>query len=280
MNNFNMNWMFNPPNLFGMRGPGRNCVPRQAPPSFCHRYETNDTGADCCPCTAEPGIPCPVFECGGPGPGGESGPPGPRGEPGPPGAPGEPGPPGPRGEPGPPGANGERGETGPQGVTGPQGPQGATGPQGPQGDAGARGPAGPPGYPQNCIFAVFSGQEPFMPESGGLAPKIEIPDNTGNISLCSDHSISLAPGYYAVSYYISAMAKKHGFIKLTPIFNGCRQTAYGAYAEATARREMLILSRYFIIEIPKGSPLLFDWSSSADISGMSMNLSIEKLCRQ
>ena len=174
MNNFNMNWMFNPPNLFGMRGPGRNCVPRQAPPSFCHRYETNDTGADCCPCTAEPGIPCPVFECGGPGPGGESGPPGPRGEPGPPGAPGEPGPPGPRGEPGPPGANGERGETGPQGVTGPQGPQGATGPQGPQGDAGARGPAGPPGYPQNCIFAVFSGQEPFMPESGGLAPKIEI----------------------------------------------------------------------------------------------------------
>lgn len=119
-----------------------------------------------------------------------------------------------------------------------------------------------------------------MPESGGLAPKIEIPDNTGNISLCSDHSISLAPGYYAVSYYISAMAKKHGFIKLTPIFNDCRQTAYGAYAEATARREMLILSRYFIIEIPKGSPLLFDWNSSADISGMSMNLSIEKLCRQ
>ena len=116
MNNFNMNWMFNPPNLFGMRGPGRNCVPRQAPPSFCHRYETNDTGADCCPCTAEPGIPCPVFECGGPGPGGESGPPGPRGEPGPPGAPGEPGPPGPRGEPGPPGAH--KGRREPQGHRG------------------------------------------------------------------------------------------------------------------------------------------------------------------
>ena len=98
---------------------------------------------------------------------------------------GETGPQGPRGEPGPPGCPGERGETGPQGVTGPQGPQGATGPQGPRGDPGARGPAGPPGYPQSSIFASFTGKELIVPENADLLLKTDIPDITGNISLCN-----------------------------------------------------------------------------------------------
>ena len=182
-----MNWMFNPPNLFGMRVPNRNYNRNAAQPSHDHIYETNtdvsdasqhtdisrhtDTSesAECdgsCYCesgemTEPPGM---SRECG------------------------EPGPMGPRGEPGPPGCPGERGETGPQGVTGPQGPQGATGPMGPKGEPGARGPAGPPGYPQNTIFASFSGQELIMPERASLPLKIDIPDITQNIYL-SDNCI-------------------------------------------------------------------------------------------
>lgn len=190
------------------------------------------------------------------------------------------GPQGPRGEPGPPGCPGERGETGPQGVTGPQGPQGATGPQGPRGEPGARGPAGPPGYPQNSIFASFLGRELILPESASLPLKIEIPDSTQNISLCDPYSVGLTPGYYAVSYYISAVMKRHGFIKITPVFNDCRQTAYASYAEAARRKEMVVLSRYFIIEIPAASALFFAWHSSEGASRINMNLSIEKLCRQ
>ena len=208
---------------------------------------------------------------------------GPKGEPGPPGCPGErgeTGPQGPRGEPGPPGCPGERGETGPQGVTGPQGSQGATGPQGPRGETGARGPAGPPGYPQNSIFASFLGQELILPENANLPLKIDIPDITQNISLCNDYSILLTPGCYAVYYYISTVMKRHGFIKLTPIFNDCVQTVYTVYAEAEKRKEMLVISRYFIIEIPSTSTLFFAWDSSASTSKINMNLSIEKLGRQ
>ena len=220
------------------------------------------------------------------GPKGEPGPPGcpgERGEPGPPGCPGErgeTGPQGPRGEPGPPGCPGERGETGPQGVTGPQGSQGATGPQGPRGETGARGPAGPPGYPQNSIFASFLGQELILPENANLPLKIDISDITQNISLCNDYSILLTPGCYAVYYYISTVMKRHGFIKLTPIFNDCVQTVYTVYAEAEKRKEMLVISRYFIIEIPSTSTLFFAWDSSASTSKINMNLSIEKLGRQ
>lgn len=187
---------------------------------------------------------------------------------------------GPRGESGPPGCPGERGETGPQGVTGPQGPQGATGPMGPRGEPGPRGPAGPPGYPQNSIFASFADKELIIPERASIPLKMEIPDITQNISLCDSSSIALTPGYYIISYYISTMMRRPGFIKLTPIFNDCKQTMYTAYAEAVKRKEMLVIARYFIIEIPTGSRLFFAWHSSAGVSKINMNLSIVKLYRQ
>lgn len=204
----------------------------------------------------------------------------PRGELGPPGECGEPGPMGPRGEPGPPGCPGERGEPGPQGVTGPQGPQGATGPMGPKGEQGARGPAGPPGYPQNRIFATFSGRELVIPGNARLPMETDIPDNSGSISLCGDSSVMLTPGYYAVYCHVSATLKKHGFIKLTPNFNGSEQTEYTMYAETARRTEKVEMSRYFIVEISGESPLYFTVDSSAWESRLSVNLCIEKLCRQ
>lgn len=278
--------MFNLPNLFGMgRNFNRNYNQNTAQPSsdcVCeantvisdpsrHTNTTESGEYDSCCCgpmpietVEETDLPGCSVKCG------ELGSQGPRGEPGPQ---------GPRGEPGPPGCPGERGEIGPQGVTGPQGPQGATGPQGPRGEPGARGPAGPPGYPQNSIFASFLGQELILPENASLPLKIDIPDITQNISLCNDYSVLLTPGCYAICYYISTVMKRHGFIKLTPIFNGCVHTVYTAYAEAEKRKEMLVISRYFIIEIPSASTLFFAWDSSAGASKINMNLSIQKLGR-
>lgn len=273
MNNFNINRMFCPPNLLGMgRNFNRNYNSNTAQSWNDSESETYDSSCCCESDLMEPveepdqrEYPC---EYGMPGPQG------PRGEAG------ETGPQGPRGEPGPQGSPGERGEPGPQGVTGPQGPQGATGPQGPRGEPGARGPAGPPGYPQNSIFASFLGQELILPENASLPLKIDIPDITQNIHLCDDYSVLLTPGCYGVYYYISTIMKRHGFIKLTPVFNDCVQTVYTAYAETAKRNEMLVISRYFIAEIKSKSALFFTWDSSAGASTINMNLCIEKLGRQ
>lgn len=283
LNNYNTNGMFTPPNLFNMgRPPGRNYNQNgnqnMSQSSANRRAETN-TAASAYSQQTNTGE-TDVYDTFRRG---EPGPTGPRGEPGPPGCPGErgePGPMGPRGEPGPPGCPGERGEPGPQGVTGPQGLQGATGPMGPRGEPGPRGPAGPPGYPQNSVFTTFLAQGLILPESASLPLRVCIPDTTGNISLCNNSSVMLTSGYYAVCYYISAGMKKHGFIKLTPVFNNREQTGYAAYAETVKRKETLVISRYFIIEIPSASTLFFTWRSSACISKIDMNLSIEKLCRQ
>lgn len=297
MNNYNANWMFHPPNRSGMgrncnRNCDRNCNKNTGRPVTCnapepnmvqpaHSRYSNCAGAEECDfsCghkhgsggqTKTPDLPGCPGECADscvPGCPGE------RGERG------ETGPQGPRGEPGPPGCPGERGEIGPQGVTGPQGPQGATGPQGPRGDTGARGPAGPPGYPQNSIFASFLGQEVILPEKTSLPLKTDIPDVTRNITLCNEYSVLLTPGCYAVCYYISTVMKRHGFIKLAPIFNDSVQTVYAAYAEASKRKEMLALSRYFIVRIPDASTLFFSWTSSC-VSKINMNMSIVKLYRE
>lgn len=275
MSNFNTNWIFNPPNLFGMRrnlngnyyqnlSPQLRNVETEAEDAVSDDFQNAGTvrpegdGVSCA-CGSgftdqqeESGFSC----CQG-----------------------EPGPMGPRGEQGPPGCPGERGEPGPQGVTGPQGPQGATGPMGPRGEQGPRGPAGPPGYPQNSVFASFINQELILPESANLPLKTDIPDITGNITLCNSYSIMLSPGCYAVYYSVSTMMKKRGFIKLTPVFNDCVQNAYAGFAKSAARRENLEVSRYFIIEILSDSTLFFVWDSSASASMVNMNLSIEKLYR-
>ncbi len=131
MNNFDADWKFNPPNLFGTRNSDRNRNQNTARPSpDCadetntvisddFQYKSNEEPEEYNPsCYCEAGM----MESGR--------------MPGPPGIfceRGETGPMGPRGEPGPPGCPGERGETGPQGVTGPQGPQGEQGPPGPAG---------------------------------------------------------------------------------------------------------------------------------------------------
>lgn len=281
MNNFNPNWMFNPPNLFGGRKdfnrndnqnivqPSFNCVSNtnrnMSDPSWYTNIKESGEYASSCYCEPRSGelekercsIKCKES--------GSQGYPGERGEMGPQ---------GPRGEPGPQGCPGERGEMGPQGVTGPQGPQGVTGPQGPRGEP------GPSCYLQNRIFASFLEQDLVLPENTHLPLKVDILDITQNISLCDDYSIVLTLGYYAICYYISTVVKKHGFIKLTPIFNDCMRSVYAAYAEAGKRKEILVISRYFIVKVPSASTLFFAWDSSTGVSKINMNLSIEKLNRQ
>lgn len=119
----------------------------------------------------------------------------------------------------------------------------------------------------------------ILPEKTSLPLKTDIPDVTRNITLCNEYSVSLTPGCYAVCCYISTVMKRHGFIKLAPIFNDSVQTVYAAYAEASKRKEMLVLSRYFIVRIPDASTLFFSWTSSC-VSKINMNMSIVKLYRE
>ncbi len=91
LNNFNTNWMFNPPNLFNMgRYSGRNYNQNTSQPSPNNKAETNTAVLENSQHTSTTEPEEYDSSCHG-----------------------EPGPMGPRGEPRPPGCPGERGETGP-----------------------------------------------------------------------------------------------------------------------------------------------------------------------
>lgn len=154
------------------------------------------------------------------------------------------------------------------------------GPMRPRGEPGVRGPAGPPGYPQNSVFASFLNTGIFIQENFRIPLKVDIPDPSGNISLLGYHSIVLKPGYYTVYYYISTTMKAPGTIKLIPVFNDCKQSAYAEYATIKKRNEPVKLSRYFIAGIHNSSSLFFTWHSSASTSRTNMNIIIQKLNRQ
>ncbi len=130
------------------------------------------------------------------------------------------------------------------------------------------------------MFASFLNTEIFIQENSRIPLKVDIPDPSGNISLLGYHSIVLKPGYYTVYYYISTTMKAPGIIKLIPVFNDCKQSAYAEYATIKKRNEPVKLSRYFIAGIHNSSSLFFTWHSSASTSRTNMNIIIQKLNRQ
>ena len=273
MNNFNVNQMFRPPNLFGggrnyyrncsqsmnqnmnqsmNQNNGQNDNKQNCNQDYNQDYNQNsgqDCGPDCNNNACQNNVPkdtcaaqrqiCDMCCC-------------------------MPGPRGPRGEQGPAGCPGERGEPGPQG---------------PRGEPGACGPPGPPGYVQNSVIASFLCQGMTMPKRGRLPLKTDISDITQNITPGRNRSVTLTRGYYAIYYYISTIAKKTGFIKVTPNINGYGQPVYAACAEAAKKNEILVISRYFMMEASDASSLFFEWDSSIDHVRINMNLSIEKLNR-
>ena len=59
-------------------------------------------------------------------------------------------------------------------------------------------------------------------------------DPTGNIVQTSLEQISLAPGYYLISYKISALFSSPNYLQITPFYNGTSHLETGIYFATAA----------------------------------------------
>lgn len=130
------------------------------------------------------------------------------------------------------GSTGPTGPTGPTGSTGPTGPTGSTGSTGSTGPTGPIGPIGPTGavptIPED-IFASFNNYA-LSPANATLLPlNTAVNDPTGQIISTDGERITLASGYYLVSYQVSGLFSSPGYFQVTPYYNNASAIINGVY---------------------------------------------------
>ena len=213
-------------------------------------HDSRDTDGICRPCCC----PCPSGGCIGPT--------------GPTGAPGATGQTGMTGGTGPTGATGSTGATGAAGVTGPTGPTGATGPTGSQ---------GPAGEVPDDSFASFSPLQTLL-RVGNLIPLVpDVPDPAGNIVPTDTEHIILSPGYYLVSYKVSAIFRAANYMQITPSYNGRAHLETGIYFATRTDGSSAAGASSLIIRAPAQTVFTLTYSGSSDAIDGQINLTILRL---
>lgn len=223
-----------------------------------------------------PGITGATGPMGAPGPTGSVGPTGATGADGPQGQSGLPGATGPTG---PTGSTGATGITGAVGPTGPAGVTGATGPAGPTGVTGPTGPTGPSGVIPDDVFASFYAYQSQFIVGSPIALFSDVTDPTGNIVAADASHITLKPGYYLVSYKVSALFRTANYMQITPSYNGAAHITGGIYFATSANGSSASGSAFIIVPVPAQTTFSLTYSGSGNAIDGEVNLTILRLRR-
>ena len=252
------------------------------PPCCIWQGPTGPTGA-----TGGAGPTGPTGATGNAGPTGPMGPAGtvgstgPTGPTGPTGATGSICPVGPTGPAGT-GATGPMGPTGAVGSTGPTGPTGAQGPTGPAGGEGPTGPTGPTGSAGTApddVFASYVNYQYPLVRGSQLVVFPDVTDPTGQITQASPTVIALEPGYYLISYKVSAVFRQANYMQVTPSYNGTTHLETGIYFAVSTAGGSAAGSSFLILRAPAATTFTLTYSGSGDAVDGEINLTILKLRR-
>ena len=168
---------------------------------------------------------------------------------------------------GPMGPVGTQGVQGAQGPTGPSGSPGATGPTGPTGatgPSGATGATGPAGVAPPDAFASFIDYEDLFTSGDRITLFPSVPDPTGNITESTLTQVSLTPGYYLVTYSVSAILRDPNYIQVTPFYNGAAHLETGVYFATTANGSSAVGASSFILYAPEATAFSLTYNGPED----------------
>ncbi len=195
------------------------------------------------------------------------------------------GPAGVTGPAGPIGPKGMTGATGPAGAVGPAGKTGAEGPAGPKGDTGKTGPAGPAGAtgpagkaPDN-VFASFASYAIPLTNGSRIPLDPQVSDPTGQISYNGPSNIILEPGYYLISYGVSAILRTAGYIQVTPFYNSAAHIEKGIYFKTGSDSSSAAGSIYFILYVPSQTVFNLTFNSPVTATDGEISLTVLQLRR-
>lgn len=108
----------------------------------------------------------------------------------------------------------------------------------------------------------------------------DVSDPTGNIVLASNlQSISLAAGYYLISYKVSGLFRTANYMQITPVYNGSAHLETGIYFATSTNGSSACGSAFIILRAPSPTVFSLNYSGSATATDGEINITILKLRR-
>ncbi len=145
--------------------------------------------------------------------------------------------------------------------------------EGPTGPTGAEGPV-----PDDVFASFFNFQYPLV-RGSQLALFPDVTDPTGAITQPSQTQIALEPGYYLISYKVSAIFQRANYMQVTPTYNGAPRLEYGIYFATSTDGSSAFGSSFLIVRAPAATTFSLTYSGSANATDGEINVTIVKLRR-
>lgn len=137
----------------------------------------------------------------------------------------------------------------------------------------------PQGEAAKDVFASFVLFEIRL-TNGQLIPLMTAtPDTTGNIVLQDDTRIVLNPGYYHITYSVSAVLDTPGYMQITPSYNGASHLEYGIYFKTNTALSSAYGTSSIIISVPSQTNFTLTYNSNVQSRSGAATVAIIKLNR-
>ena len=140
-------------------------------------------------------------------------------------------------------------------------------------------PEGSEGAPAEDVFASFATFEIQFVNGQPILLGTVLADPTGNIELINSNSIVLMPGYYFITYSVSAVLDNAGYMQITPSYNGSAHLEYGIYFKTNVTSSSAYGSNSIIINVPMQTNFTLTYNSNVSSRSGAATISILKLNR-
>ena len=107
----------------------------------------------------------------------------------------------------------------------------------------------------------------------------DVTDPTGTITQSEAQNIVLQPGYYLISYKVSALFQAPNYMQVTPSYNGRPHLETGIYFATNAPGSSVCGSAFLILRAPVQTVFTLTYSGSDTAREGEINLTILKLRR-
>lgn len=154
-----------------------------------------------------------------------------------------------------------------------------TGPTGPAGPTGPTGPAGPAGATPEDVFAAFATFAVGFTDGSQIPMGTVTADPTRQIVLTGTDRITLAPGYYLLSYHVSVILRDAGYMQITPFYNGQSHIEYGIYFKTGSPTSSAYGSNAVIIHVPEQTRFSLTYNSNVTGTDGTATVAVVKLNR-